>query len=55
MFCRQAAASEARDDATSEETPVPDDLGIAVAFAAAMAVTIVATHYARLWLGAAGV
>jgi len=49
---RPAAPGEPK--APADPLPMPDDLGTAIAFALVVAGAIVATHYARDWLGVAG-
>lgn len=53
----RGAARRAEGRGDSERTPAkaPDDLGAAIVFAAILAGVMLATHYARGWLGVTGV
>ncbi len=51
----RAARRTAKDAGAPHDLPkAPDDLGTAIAFAAVLAAVMLASHYARAWLGISG-
>jgi len=56
LFARGARRERHANDGAPRPEPLraPDDLGAAIVFAAALAGAILASHYARMWLGVSG-
>lgn len=51
---RDTAHRAGEKEANGASTKAPDDLGFAIAFAAVLAAVMLASHYAREWLGISG-